>query len=103
MAKNRANIKGFLNGLIFKRFKKQDLENKLSVLFGCPIVINWEHYKDCDWNYGDYVASFSTIGKDIDKDLQGDFELYYLETRKGNESKVDVFITEINYEFYTKC
>ena len=88
-----------LEMLVHNRYSKKNLTTFVNDIFGVDnIEIEWNCYED--GGLPDYNAMFSTRGNDkVKKNLQGDFDIYYLKCKRPNNCGPEVYVTEIGYEF----
>lgn len=97
----REEIADALEDLVHNRYSKAQVEKYINDLFNPkePITIDWDCYQD--GGLTDYDAMFSTWSDDIvDEELIGDFDLYWLPLKADNEEQVEVYITEVAYDFH---
>lgn len=95
MEKKEYVIRVGLDQLECSRFNKESLEEKLTEIFGVPIVVeDISHDED---ELGDYNF---LGGFDIpEKELYGFFDIYFLKMRRPGFDNADIYITEIAIEF----
>lgn len=88
-----------LEYIVGYRFSKEVLAQRMAEIFELPepIEIEWECYDD--GGLSDYNAMFSTYDLDVPEELKGDFDIYYLKCKTPNDIGVEVYITEVGYEF----
>lgn len=88
-----------LEKLVHYRYSKKDLTKMVNDIFGVDnIEIEWNCYED--GGLSDYNAMFSTCENDkVKRNLQGDFDIYYLKCKRPNDCGEEVYVTEIGYEF----
>lgn len=92
-----------LEKLVHYRFSKKELKKRVNEIFGVKnkISIDWNCYTD--GGLSDFNAMFSTYDVEekinIDEELCGDFDIYYLKCKRPNEEGDEVYVTEIGFEF----
>lgn len=89
------DINNKLESLVHNRFTKEELNTKLSQLFGCKVEVAEYEREECvkqDLPELDNQLLFPIENKDIN--LYLDVDLFYL-TDNGNK----LYITETNFEF----
>lgn len=93
--KKEHDIRVGLEDLVGSRFNKESLEEKLTEIFGVPIVVeDISHDED---ELGDYNF---LGGFDIpEKELYGFFDIYFLKMRRPGFDNADIYITEVAIEF----
>lgn len=93
--KKEHDIRVGLEDLVGARFNKESLEEKLTDIFGVPIVVeDISHDED---ELGDYNF---LGGFDIPKrELYGYFDIYFLKMRRPGFDNADIYITEVAIEF----
>lgn len=98
-SKKQIEFMQFMEDLVFQRFSKEKLQKAISDYLGTEIKIDWECYDD--GGLSDYNAMFSTADMwgEIDEDLLGDFDIYYLKCKEGNQWGDEVYVTEVGFEF----
>lgn len=95
----REEIADALEDLVHNRYSKAQVEKYINDLFNPkePISIDWDCYQD--GGLTDYDAMFSSDDI-VDEELIGDFDLYWLPLKADNEEQVEVYITEVAYDFH---
>lgn len=94
MSELRKNIVAFLEGLVHKRFSKEELETALTNYFKFPVTVEDTSKDD------DELADFNLLfGMDFEyptEHIYGYVDLYFLKTREADKS---MYITEVAIEF----
>lgn len=93
--KKEHDIRVGLEDLVGARFNKESLEEKLTDIFGVPIVVEDISKED------DELADYNFLGGfDIpERELYGYFDIYFLKMRRPGFDGSDVYITEVAIEF----
>ena len=93
--KKEHDIRVGLEDLVCSRFNKESLEEKLTEIFGVPIVVD-DISRDDD-ELGDYNF---LGGFDIpEREFYGYFDIYFLKMRRPGFDNADIYITEVAIEF----
>lgn len=93
--KKEYDIRTNLEELVGSRFNKESLEEKLTEIFGVPIVVEDISEKEdelCDYNF---VGCFDIP----EKELYGYFDIYFLKMRRPDFDGSDIYVTEVGIDF----
>ena len=93
--KKEYDIRVGLEDLVGSRFNKESLEEKLTEIFGVPIVVDDIH------DDADELVDYNFLGGfDIpERELYGYFDIYFLKMRRPGFDNADIYITEVAIEF----
>ena len=93
--KKEHDIRVGLEDLVGSRFNKESLEEKLTEIFGVPIVVDDIH------DDADELVDYNFLGGfDIpERELYGFFDIYFLKMRRPGFDNADIYITEVAIEF----
>ena len=93
--KKEHDIRVGLEDLVGSRFNKESLEEKLTEIFGVPIVVDDIH------DDADELVDYNFLGGfDIpERELYGYFDIYFLKMRRPGFDNADIYITEVAIEF----
>ena len=93
--KKEYDIRVGLEDLVGSRFNKESLEEKLTEIFGVPIVVDDIH------SDADELVDYNFLGGfDIpERELYGYFDIYFLKMRRPGFDNADIYITEVAIEF----
>ena len=92
-AKKSMEINKKLESLVGSRFTKEALNEKLSELFNCPVVVSEYEREECVKN--DIPELDDQFLFDIKGEYDIDVDLYYIKTNVGL-----YYITETNFEYF---
>ena len=93
--KKEHDIRVGLEDLVGSRFNKESLEEKLTEIFGVPIVVDEIH------GDADELVDYNFLGGfDIpEREFYGFFDIYFLKMRRPGFDNEDIYITEVAIEF----
>lgn len=96
----RKELVAKLESLVHNRYSKESLTKRINEIFGVnDIEIDWHCFEEEPF-LTDFNAMFTTYDNEkVAKNLRGDFDIYYLECKQPNHMSMEVYVTEVSYEF----
>jgi hypothetical protein len=91
---NNSEINNKLESLVHNRCSKDELNKKLTQMFGCDVVVEEYDRPNYVENFGVLDDQFLFTIENDNINLAIDVDLYYLKDNSGN-----YYITETNFEY----